>query len=31
MVLPVSLAEFWDAFLADEAPYYYLGLETHRD
>ena len=31
MVLPVSLAEFWDAFLADEAPYYYLALEAERD
>jgi len=31
MVLPVSLAEFWDAFLADDAPYYYLALEEARD
>ena len=31
MVLPVSLTEFWDAFLADDAPYYYLALEESRD
>lgn len=31
MVLPISLTEFWDAFLADEAPYYYLALETEKD
>lgn len=28
MVLPLSLAQFWDAFLADDAPYYYLAMES---
>ena len=31
-VVPISLSQFWDAFLANDAPYYYLALvDDHLD
>ena len=31
MVLPISLAQFWEAYLANDAPYYYIAYETKKD
>ena len=31
-MIPISLTQFWDAFLANDAPYYYLALfDRHLD
>ena len=31
-MIPLSLNHFWDAFLANDAPYYYLALvDDHLD
>ena len=30
-VVPCSLTQFWEAFLADDAPYYYMMVEDRLD